>query len=220
LYPTCLALLALWRVAAAAAPGTEGMPPEVVAGIEAATDVPSAVLVDKAREGLAKGVPPERIALAIDTLVADMRGVDQLLGPLAQGSDREALLPAAAAAHRSGASDPSILRLSRLSSTHRAGAIRALADLVAQGFPEEACLRVIEGAAFNANPSEAIGGLASATAVLLAEGAPRGEVLEMVESGNHSAGAQGNGNGWGAGGSKDKDPTGKGLDHAPGQEGK
>lgn len=85
--------------AAASTARTEGLPVEL--------------LEAKVREGLAKRVPPPRIAAAVDTLLEDLRTADRLVSRVSgvDGADRKALVRGATEALTAGADARAVDRL-------------------------------------------------------------------------------------------------------------
>lgn len=75
--------------------------------------LPTEPLEAKVREGLAKRVPPPRIAMAVDTLLKNLRTADRLVGrvPGDNDTDREALVLSATEALTAGADSRALDRL-------------------------------------------------------------------------------------------------------------
>lgn len=204
---------------ASSAPAAAGELPaaiQVAIASAGAHGVPQAPLLEKAREGMAKGVDEARVVAAITALGAQMEAASTTLGALATGPERDDVLAAAAYARQSGVSDASVRLVASGDAATRAPSIRALTDLVALGFPEDKSAALAISAARSGHPGENVDALAGAAATLLAQGVPPGQVLETV--------GRGNGHGisdapaYGAGGKNGKEPNGKGLDNAPGQQ--
>lgn len=178
-----LAAALWWSVPAAAA--EPPLPPEIAVAVEGAAQygVPVEALEKKAREGLAKGVPPERIAEVLSGLGTELAAAQMLVPP----GDPE-LVPAAAAATRAGASRDAILEVLSFTPAHlRAVSLWTLADLLGTGVRESSALRLVRSAVAANKPEYGLRGLASATAALLASGATEqaavAEVADAVEHG-------------------------------------
>lgn len=214
-FATVVLLVCLGAPAAARAESGD-FAPDVAAELAwaKAAGLPVEPLEAKAREGAAKGVPSERVAVYLRGLGAELVAADAILGELARGSDRAELLLAAASARRAGASASALREAAAFDDDLRASASRALADLVGAGCTEAGALQLIRGAAGSAQPTEALRDAVTVTFTLIAEGqAPSA----AAERGAASAESN-NGKAWGAGGSKAKEPNGQGLDNAPGQQ--
>ena len=74
--------------------------------------LPEAFILDKVAEGLSKGVPPERIAGAVDRLLTHMRAAHEIVTPV-RGGDRRTLLRAGLDAIAAGAPIPRLRALVR-----------------------------------------------------------------------------------------------------------
>ncbi|MDQ8150665.1 MAG: hypothetical protein P3A30_03625 [Gemmatimonadota bacterium] len=192
--------------------------PTVAAAIDgvAASGLPTEPLVQKAREGAAKRVPAAVVVAAVQELGRQMQRAADTLGPRAQGPDRAAVLSAGAAALAAGVSPGSLERLAAQPVEARAAALRALGDLVSMGLPEDASVRLVERTCAAQGGAVGVNELSSTVAGLLGQGMSPSQVAERL-SGQASGGAPGSPPAYGAGGKNDKDPNGKGLDKAPGQ---
>jgi len=129
------------------------------------------------------------------------------------------VLVAGANALRAGVSAAGLERVGRVDALVRADAIRAVGDLVALGFEEDRSVALAVQGAASAQASRVVGSLGATAAAMLAQGQPPAAVLDQV--GQSIAATQAAGSeppAWGAGGSKGKDPEGKGLADAPGQQ--
>lgn len=219
-------LLLGWMVARGVLPDVSfAAPPDLAPAVGLAVDsavavgLPEAPLVTKAREGRAKGVSEARVVAAITDLAGRMQKADAALGTAAQGSNREAVLVAGAAAVRAGVSPEAIHRLGRVDQDVRAEGLRATADLVALGFDEDRSVELVLKGAASPAAARAVGNLGATAATLLAQGqAPSAVLDQMGQSIASVQAAEQDPPAWGAGGSKGKDPPGKGLDDAPGQQ--
>lgn len=195
--------------------------PEPVAAICAAAaqeDLPTAALETKALEGLAKGVPPERIATVLNGLVTDLRRASELLGPAAQGSDRADILLASVSARRAGVSDRAVRQLAELPEALRAQAVYSIADLVRQGFTEEESLQLVRDATGSGDPRAALTGLATSAAALLSQGVPQAAALDAVRASISTNGGASDPPAWGPGGKPGKTPPGQEKNNPPGQD--
>lgn len=206
-----LAVLALCLVVWAPGVMAGDLPTEIEREILAAQQLglPTAALEAKAREGLAKGVTPGRVA----GVVADLRGqlefANTLLGPMDDPARREEVLGAAAGALAAGASPSAVRNLSTLPVEVRGSALVSLGDLLSLSFGEDTAVNLIRDAARGPNGSAKVEDLATVAATLLARGlsqeAALGAVEEMAHGraeeakahGNSQAGNKGNGKGGG-----------------------
>jgi hypothetical protein len=99
--------------------------------------VPDELLADKVREGLAKGVPPARIAQVV-------RGLEQALARArveAGSAAGKELLKAIVDAHAAGVGAPALKPL--LGTPARARAVEVLTDLAQRGYPSEATAQLV-----------------------------------------------------------------------------
>jgi len=142
-----------------------------VAQAEAA-GLPSAPFEEKAREGLAKGVPEGRIVSVLDGMEVDLGHAKDVLG-LDDPSGE--LLVAASRALDAGVSEGTVRRLG---SDEILGvlALSGVADLVAQGFSESQAVGLVEAGLASGAPERSLTGLASAASSLLHTGASHAQV--------------------------------------------
>jgi len=185
----------------------------------AASELPIEPLEQKALEGLAKGVPPERIESVMRELLGRWYGAEQLLGERAQASDRREIVPAAAAAIEQGALADSIVSLS--SEPAAVHALWTLSDVLYAGMAPADAERLVRSALATRDPEMAlrelpeatrllveVAGAASATEVLtsaMSSGQMPLAALAAAPSGTGDGRGRGNGNGnggqgWGKGG--------------------
>lgn len=190
-------------------------PSEVAAVIAAATaaGLPTTLLEDKAREAMAKGIPPAVAAGVLSGLAADLAEARRLLGP---PGDDGATCTAAAVVLRGGGSPVSVRRIAGLPIGVRARALFAFADLLSLHVPEVDALSLVEDVASSAESAVGVEGLAGSVGALLAGGMSEADALASVrgaarpakvrtEQGNHgnngnnrnngNNGNNGNGNG-------------------------
>lgn len=134
---------------------------------------PATALRLKAREGLAKGVPVERV----EAVLRDMlEGYDRARALLPDATPDE--VEAAAAALRAGASREAVVALSTLEAGVRGPALRGLADLVQLQVEEAQAVRLVRSA--SRQGAVRLSGLASAAASLVHGGATPGEAARIV----------------------------------------
>ncbi|MEZ4235800.1 MAG: hypothetical protein R3F59_06490 [Myxococcota bacterium] len=161
-----------WAASAAAAELPDELR-EVVA--EAArADLPPDGLELKAQEGIAKGVPVDRIRGALQVEIDAMRTAQEAVPTLPKQA-----LPAAGRAVRAGVNAQT---LATLGGTHDpARAYDAAADLVTTGMPEPDAVRLVVVAAGGASPEASLSGLATAVSALLRNGRTPAWVVERLE---------------------------------------
>jgi hypothetical protein len=168
--------IALSVAVAAPAFAGDALPPAVEAAISdaVARGVPREPLEAKAREGLAKGIPAERIVVALGGLTVDLRAANDLVG--AGGP-----IEAAASAVRAGAS-PGAIRsvLASAPAGTEAAAVYSLGDVMAAGLDEAAAVELVSAALASEHPVDRLRGLATATATLIRGGmAPSAVVARL-----------------------------------------
>jgi len=115
--------------------------------------LPVEPLQQKAREGLAKGLPPERVAPVLARLTEQMRAAEGALGEAAHGADRGEMLHAAAMAREAGASDAGLAEAA--GETHRVRAMWCFGDLLGLGTGEQEALHLVHAAAHSGEPQAA-----------------------------------------------------------------
>jgi hypothetical protein len=145
-----LAMLAVGGLAHADRPAVDdsrlgGSAAEVRAVVDrAATNgLPTEFLVDKVREGLAKGVPPARIALVVRGLADNLgcaRAETQAAGVAAPSA---ALLKAIVEAHAAGVGASETATVLRGGGRDREHAVQVLTDLVQRGYPVSVAARTV-----------------------------------------------------------------------------
>lgn len=172
-------LLALWATTAQAAPP---LPEVISAEVEAARQdgLPTDALEAKAQEGLAKGIPPARVAAVIGQMRQDMASTSSVLDSLALGASRAEIVAAATLARRAGATDHTLTEVARLSEPHRARALRSLADLLGQEVPEPEATRLVALAVDTRQPDVALREVTVATSRLRSRGFEASEAAHMV----------------------------------------
>jgi hypothetical protein len=106
--------------------------------------IPPALVRRKALEGVAKGVPPERILAALDEYAGRLRGARSLIGPERSGAS----LAAAAEASRRGVPPDAIRELAQRRERQRELAVPliVLGELVEAGVPTGRALAAVEDA--------------------------------------------------------------------------
>lgn len=214
-----LAMLLAAVLSGAPSAGAATLPGDVAAMIEAssAAGLPREPLEFKAREGLAKGVPDAVVLSALRDLADRMQRASDTLGAAANGPDRAALLTSGAAALRAGVSISGLARAASTPAGKGAVAVQTLSDLVSMGVPEDRSLLLIERRSAAADGGAGIVELSSTVAGLLGQGMSPSAAVEWVST-SHGGAGPGSTPAYGAGGKNDKDPKGKGLDKAPGQQ--
>ena len=154
--------------------------------------MPAASLLDKAREGIAKGVAPERVCAVVAALADSLTRA----APLVPASipAREERLVAAAAAMRAGAPSARVAAQARSAQPWATEALYAYADLLTSGFASGDVERLVEMATRAPDPIGAIRGLSVTAAALRTQGYSTTDSLELLmESvsaghGNHGTG--------------------------------
>lgn len=144
-------------VALAASPADPPVPVEVQRAIDAgrAAGVPLERLDAKAREGLAKAVPPERIAAALAQVTRSWVAADALVGDVTPaGPPHDRLVEAAAAAIGQGASPDAVAALA--SGPLPTDALWTVVDVVGLGLAPDAAERLVGLAARGPNPGVAL----------------------------------------------------------------
>jgi len=191
-----------------------------------AAGLPTHPLVVKIREGLAKGVPAERIATAVDALARGLDEANQFARAHGRGHPAPELLEALAGLHTRGAAWESATPLvtSKLDDVAASRAVDVLSELAQRGYPERPAGRLLRDVA-NHDPT-AIGRVATglesvrrgltvshADAVdtlganLAVDGVALDAAVAKSLDGREHGGGNGNGNGNGRG-------NGQGSEHA------
>jgi hypothetical protein len=145
--------VALWAGAAAAAPlpadprlATERARLQAIVDGAEHDGLPAELLAAKVREGLAKNVPPARIAQAVGVLAGALRQARGEAAPIVQ-QPSAALLQAIVEAHALGATRADVESLLRVSGAKGAPlatrAVEVLGDLLQRGFPTSPSARVV-----------------------------------------------------------------------------
>lgn len=138
--------------------------------------LPIELLLDKLREGLAKGVPPDRLVAVERTLAQSLtRARDEAL-PFGEARDAK-LLKAIVDAHHAGVTSDDVALL--LKSNGREREVEVLTDLVERGYPPGAAARAI--VAVDKRDPTALSHLVARTEDLRAlDGATPAEALDAV----------------------------------------
>ncbi len=179
-----------WPARAANLPGDARLAP-VRGALESVVDgaardgLPESLLVDKIREGLAKGVPAPRIAVVVRALADSLAAARAEALPRTVGAPSPQLLKAIVDARALGAKTEltELLTATRGLPT-QTRAVEVLGDLAQRGYPTAAAARAI--ADFARRPAE-LDRLAARAESLLQRGASRTEALEAL----HRAAASG-----------------------------
>lgn len=164
----------LLLVIAGPARATDLAPPLEALVVEAQdAGLPAEAMRLKAREGLAKGVPVDRVEAVLRDMADQYLRARQLLPDASAGE-----LDAVAAALRAGASREAVAALASVDGSVREAALRGLADLVQLDVDEVQALRLVRSASRQGRTG--LSGLASATASLVRGGATPGEAARVV----------------------------------------
>ncbi|MFT5684494.1 MAG: hypothetical protein ACI8RZ_005435 [Myxococcota bacterium] len=171
--------------------------------------LPVDLLESKAREGLAKGVPPARIASVLEGMQSDLSAASTLLDLPEDASDRNEVLSATASALRAEVSTDTLHRLASLPEQIRGPAIQSMVDLMLIGFSQAQSAQLVEDAA--ARNKEVLSSLTIASGALLTQGTSHVDAFQLVtnelaagqsslialsqgNNGNGNSGNSGNGN--------------------------
>ncbi|MFQ5747600.1 MAG: hypothetical protein ACE5HF_10340 [Gemmatimonadota bacterium] len=160
----------------------EALPPEAAARVEAIAvraareGIPPGLIVGKALEGAAKGVPPDRIVPAVAGLARRLGQVRALLGP-----DRPpSTLMAAAEAARRGVPAEAIRELSRRHRGDIAIPLLVLGELSRSGVPVDRALGVIDSAYQHGQRGERMLAFSAAVRRQIARGESPRRAAEIV----------------------------------------
>ena len=142
--------------------------------------LPGQLLTDKVSEGLAKGVPPARLAIVLRGLAQSLGRARDEVRPFVVGDVPRALLKALVEAHGAGvaAGDATVV----LGAGGRTHAIEVLTDLVQRGYPAGAAARVVGGLAHREDALDQLVGEAEKLRNI--DGATSAEALDAVERAN------------------------------------
>lgn len=217
LLAVCLASAAALAAGVVDDPRLDGARPAIAAAIDAAQHdgLPADRLSDKVAEGLAKGVPPQRIAQAVQSLASalgDARAASERELKLSRAAVPPALVVALAEARLGGVQQPEIDRvLASAGRAHLDGAATtraaaALSDLVARGFPAATSSRTVESLIARGAGSEAFDRLGPSASRRLRElgGSPDQALDDAAHGGDH--------------GDHDPNPHSAADDHGPNRD--
>ena len=163
--------------------------------------LPAELLADKVREGLAKGVPPARIAGVVAGLADALGHARAEAQPLVGGAAPAALLKAIVEAHAAGAGAADLATVLKAGGRERA--VEVLTDLLQRGYPVGVAARTVaavatkKGAALDrivgeAERLRAVDGAAPGDALdALARANAQGLGLDHAEQLLHHGGAAG-----------------------------
>lgn len=142
--------------------------------------LPGQLLTDKVSEGLAKGVPPARIAVVLRGLAQSLGQARDEARPFVTGDVPRALLKALVEAHGAGVTpgDASVV----LGAGGRTHAIEVLTDLVQRGYHAGTAARVVGGLAHREGALDQVVGEAEKLRNI--DGATATEALDAVERAN------------------------------------
>jgi hypothetical protein len=149
--------------------------------------LPTAPLADKAIEGWAKGVPAERILLAVRELLGRLSEAHQALSDsgAAQAARSEAVLSSAADALARGVTPGEIVAIVRAAGGIEAAstALTAAAALAAQGISHADAARAVTEALRSGEPASSLLDLPAMARTLMARGMAPAEVARRLLSG-------------------------------------
>jgi hypothetical protein len=149
--------------------------------------LPSATLTDKAIEGWAKGVPAERILLAVRELLGRLSEARQALSDsgATQAAGSEAVLSAGADALARGLTRGEIVAIVRAAGgiESASAALTAAAALAAQGISHADAARAVTEALRSGEPATSLLELPAAARALMASGLAPAEVGRRLLSG-------------------------------------
>jgi hypothetical protein len=142
--------------------------------------LPDWLLIDKVNEGLAKGVPPARIAIVLRGLAENLGRARDEARPFVAGEAPHGLLKALVEAHVAGVGggDAGVV----LGAGGRERAIEVLTDLVQRGYPASAAARVVGDLSHREAPLEQLVGEAEKLRSI--DGATAVEALDAVARAN------------------------------------
>jgi hypothetical protein len=144
--------------------------------------LPSELLVDKLREGLAKGVPPPRLVAAERALATALAHAHAEAVPFGEAARDRALIKAIVDAHRAGVSAAEVTAVltAVLPPGQRTRALEVLTDLAVRGYPADAAARTV--AAVGKRGPVALGQLvAEAERLRTGQGATAAEALDALQ---------------------------------------
>ncbi|HEX6838753.1 MAG TPA: hypothetical protein VF334_19380 [Polyangia bacterium] len=107
--------------------------------------LPTELIADKVREGLAKGVPPARIAGVVASLADSFGRARAEAQPLVGATPSAALLKAIVEAHAAGAAAADVATV--LGAGGRERAVQVLTDLLQRGYPVGVAARTVAAVA-------------------------------------------------------------------------
>jgi len=146
-------------------------------------DIPVEVVELKAREGLSKGVPPDRIQPILERLVENLEVAQQVH----QDGDDE-LLAATASALRSGASIAALEALREVPDEARVRATETLSDLIRMKFTERDALRLTLQAGRASDANASLIGVTGAAGSLVRAGIPAPVAAQQINIAMDTAG--------------------------------
>jgi len=169
-------LLLIWITTAASAGGD--LPSDLTQYLATVSErgVPAHVVELKAREGLSKGVPMERLQPILERLVYHLETAREIH----EDADDE-LLSATAGALRAGASVSAIQTISEVETSSPVRAIETLADLLRMKFNERDALRLTKQAARAPDANAALIGVSGAAGALVRAGMPAPMAAQQID---------------------------------------
>ena len=142
--------------------------------------IPPQLIRRKALEGVAKGVPPDRIVTAVEAYSGRLLEAKGLLGPNQNGAS----LSAAAEAVRRGVPPEAIRGLARQGAGRRQGGLAVpllvLGDLTEAGVPTDQALAVVEEAMRRGSPEQGMMNFSAAVKRRIRQGEDPAAAFEQV----------------------------------------
>jgi hypothetical protein len=142
--------------------------------------IPPQLIRRKALEGVAKGVPPDRIVTAVEAYSGRLLEAKGLLGPDQNGAS----LSAAAEAVRRGVPPEAIRGLARQGAGRRQGGLAVpllvLGDLTEAGVPTDQALAVVEEAMRRGSPEQGMMNFSAAVKRRIRQGEDPAAAFEQV----------------------------------------
>jgi hypothetical protein len=142
--------------------------------------LPAQLLVDKVREGLAKGVAPARIAGVVRALEAGLSRARSEAQPFAGSAPPPGLLRAIVEAHAAGAGNVELTAVLRAGGRERA--VQVLTDLIQRGYPAAGAAQTVAAVGARNGALDRLVG--EAERLRSVDGASPGEALDALARAN------------------------------------